>query len=401
MRLEQPDLSGQRVHPTDSIAPPSSRSIVILDFLRWLSALEVMVSHVRDLFFVDFRDTVSPGLALKLFYFVTGYGYEAVMIFFVLSGFLVGGKVMLDQRAARFSWFSYLIDRFSRIYLVLVPALLLTLLCDRLGAHLFAHAPAYDGSAWSPALNFDYRLRGGWTTFSCNLANLQFVACPAYGSNGPLWSLAMEWVYYLTFPILLVLLRGPKLRVNYACRVAVVALAAAIGCRYASGLILLYPVWLMGVVARFAVGRIRLGWPVVAAATAALLVSLTAKRFGLLLPTVGDYAIGASVALLISSAPLLGIRFAARLNKALADFSYSLYAAHFPLVLFILAGFQEAGRFERRVPVSPAHLAVFVGAALAVYGATYLLARATERHTATVRQWLKRRLAGAGAGALP
>jgi peptidoglycan/LPS O-acetylase OafA/YrhL len=393
-------LSETRIHEAGAGAFSSSRSIAVLDFLRWASALEVMVGHVRDMVFIDYRDVVGSGIAVKLFYFVTSFGFESVMVFFVLSGYLVGGKVVSDRRAGIFSWPPYIINRFSRIYVVLVPALMLTILCDRLGAHLFVDVPLYHGSHWSPSVYFDYRTRTSWPILACNLANLQFIACPAYGSNGPLWSLAMEWFYYLTFPILLWLVRDAEWSARYALRLGVVLLGAAVGYRYAHGTILLYPVWLMGVAARLAAERFRLGWPVAAIAFFALLYSLPAERFGSLRWSVGVYAIGASLALLISCAPLLRVTFAARLNKSLADFSYSLYAAHFPLAMFGLALLQHEGVLTRREPVSAHSLAIFGGIALAIYGTSYVLSLATERHTATVRNWLKRRFAISRARAL-
>jgi peptidoglycan/LPS O-acetylase OafA/YrhL len=39
------------------------------------------------------------------------------------------------------------------------------------------------------------------TTFVGNLAFLQTIAVPIFGTNGPMWSLANEFWYYLIFPL--------------------------------------------------------------------------------------------------------------------------------------------------------------------------------------------------------
>jgi hypothetical protein len=53
----------------------------LLDFLRATAALLVLLTHTRFFYFlnVDFAD--QPNVFLKLFYFITGMGYEAVVIF--------------------------------------------------------------------------------------------------------------------------------------------------------------------------------------------------------------------------------------------------------------------------------------------------------------------------------
>ena len=68
-----------------------------LDFIRWSAAMLVVVAHARHLLFVDYyllvyKDpTFLHSISNKLFYFITGLGHEAVVLFFVLSGYLVGG----------------------------------------------------------------------------------------------------------------------------------------------------------------------------------------------------------------------------------------------------------------------------------------------------------------------
>ena len=114
-----------------------------LRFLLWVSALAVLVGHLRAFLFVPYPHVQSPGFLLKLFYLLTGFGHEAVMVFFVLSGYLVGSGVVEKVRAGVFSWKPYLVNRISRLYPVLLGTLLLAWLLDCIGRHFFNAAGLY------------------------------------------------------------------------------------------------------------------------------------------------------------------------------------------------------------------------------------------------------------------
>ena len=64
-----------------------------LDLARGLAAPAVFAGHLRAFVFVDFQQAGQLGLFWKIFYFLTGLGHSAVMVFFVLSGFLIGENV--------------------------------------------------------------------------------------------------------------------------------------------------------------------------------------------------------------------------------------------------------------------------------------------------------------------
>jgi peptidoglycan/LPS O-acetylase OafA/YrhL len=51
----------------------------------------------------------------------------------VISGFLVGGRTILNLHDKGFGIIDYLVHRFSRIYTVLIPALIVGFILDRLG----------------------------------------------------------------------------------------------------------------------------------------------------------------------------------------------------------------------------------------------------------------------------
>jgi peptidoglycan/LPS O-acetylase OafA/YrhL len=57
-----------------------------------------------------------------IFFAATRLGGEAVLLFFVLSGFLVGGRIIRRAKSRTFSLKDYSVDRCSRILLPLIPA---------------------------------------------------------------------------------------------------------------------------------------------------------------------------------------------------------------------------------------------------------------------------------------
>ena len=132
------------------------------------------------------------------------------MIFFVISGFLVGGKVLDQWQLGTFKYRQYLCDRISRLYAVLVAALILGAVVDMSGASFFQSTGLYNGTTKGniAVLPENITQRVNVAGFFGNLAMLQNIKVQTFGSNGPLWSLAHEWWYYLLFPLLLTAWRG-------------------------------------------------------------------------------------------------------------------------------------------------------------------------------------------------
>ncbi len=79
-------------------------------------------------------------------YPATAFFHEAVVVFFVLSGFLVAGPNIDRARLRVFQLKSYSIDRVSRIYATVIPALVLTVLADLISRNLLGWTGFFDGS---------------------------------------------------------------------------------------------------------------------------------------------------------------------------------------------------------------------------------------------------------------
>src|SRR5215813_3058612 len=92
-----------RMHPANSPEPTArrpERHDAYLDALRGIAALTVFLTHVRGSFFVKWSDldAASQGPLNYALFVLTRLGRESVIIFFVLSGYLVGGQALLALR---------------------------------------------------------------------------------------------------------------------------------------------------------------------------------------------------------------------------------------------------------------------------------------------------------------
>ncbi len=89
-----------------------------------------MACHFRGAFFVEYS-ALEPGATepvdILILFYITRLGFEAVLIFFVLSGLLVGGRAMKRLSAGTFRIKSYVVDRAVRILLPLLASLVLFL----------------------------------------------------------------------------------------------------------------------------------------------------------------------------------------------------------------------------------------------------------------------------------
>ena len=181
-----------------------------LDALRFLAALTVLLVHAS-----------GQRFTAGLFWQLRPYGQEAVLVFFVLSGFVIGYVTDTRERSAAV----YAISRLSRIYSVALPALVLTVVLDAIG------------QVTGPVL-YPPGILGG---ISATLASVLFLNqiwrfdfWP--GSDIAWWSLGYECWYYVIFGVLLYA-RPPWNRVGAAL------LLVFVGPRVAS----LFPLWLLGV----------------------------------------------------------------------------------------------------------------------------------------------------------
>ena len=376
--------------------------LVHLDMLRGSAALAVCLEHLRAFLFVPFPAVAHPNLLERVFYFFSGLGHQAVMFFFVLSGFLVGGSVIAAQRAKRWSWGGYAIRRLSRLWMVLIPALLLTFFWDRLGQHLAA--PGYRGeyqflyhSGPAPELPVDLSS----TTFLGNCLFLQTIDVNCFGSNSPLWSLANEFWYYLLFPLGWLMLAGG----TWWRRLACAALVAGLFWWLPGNILLGGVIWLFGAgvyaLTRSERGRHWLGHPLwLVGGALATLAMLAVSRLWQIGP-VGDVLLGLAAAVLVGG---LAVRTCpaglySRLSAAASEFSYTLYLVHFPLLACLFFTCYQG----RQLAPGPWSALLFAGLLSLVIAYAAAIWWCCERNTDRLRKRLEfalgRRQGGAGSPA--
>ena len=118
---------------------------VLLDLTRGISALLVCLEHWRNLLYVDYRSIESHRAFFAIAYVMTDAGHQAVVIFFVLSGYLISRSIFRNMQHEHWSWTQYLTHRLVRLWIVLVPALILGALLDYAGIHLHLAPALYAG----------------------------------------------------------------------------------------------------------------------------------------------------------------------------------------------------------------------------------------------------------------
>jgi peptidoglycan/LPS O-acetylase OafA/YrhL len=122
------------------VAKSTSKFSVNLDAMRALAALTVFLLHGKGLFVGSLLNNpttyVADSTLLRNLSEYTNPPHEAVIVFFVLSGYFVGGGVLRAWQTGAWSWSTYAIQRLTRLWIVLIPALFLTLALDTIGLRL-------------------------------------------------------------------------------------------------------------------------------------------------------------------------------------------------------------------------------------------------------------------------
>lgn len=360
---------------------------VLISLLRGLAAFIVAAGHLRSEMYPGLRTVTDPSLWFKGFAFVTGFGHQAVMVFFVISGWLVGGS-LLNKFGQPGAVTNYAIDRVTRLWTVLIPTFGLTLLFG-LGTGVLL--PDYF-DFWS-ANKFSALTLGG------NLLGLQPVALSNFGGNYALWSLANETWYYVLFPLLVLLFTAHRNTARIASGAAIALLAAVLPI----DILLYFSIWLLGV----AFSRVRIDCG--AGARCAWLMLLVAVFSYSRLTGDNDAFDRTTLAMdLVCSLMLLALlsslqfkaqptskllRPMARTGKLFADFSFSLYVLHVPLIFLLQDMLLTRFGLRQLSARDPLHFAIYLGMLAALMLGSYLSYRLFESQTYRIRWLVKDMLA--------
>ncbi len=351
-----------------------------LDGARALAAIVVLLSHLA------YNRFTGGDLSVFRTY---NLGSDAVVVFFVLSGFVIAYAA--DQRDRGLGGFAF--SRLTRLWSVAIPALILTLVADAIGSSL---APGdYDGwwhhkaPAWLTApiaLGFFSE----WTGFGYRI-----------GTNGPWWSLSYEAAYYLLFAIA-TYMTGLRRALFLVLAIMLVGIKP----------LLLMPSWLLGVAVYHLLKRAPEGgqngrWVLWAVLPPMLYVLFQALSLPLMLELLGKVTFGPIMWLVrFSDEPIwnlvIGGLFALHLYavgrlmagserpvtkasqaiKWIAGGSFSIYLVHYPLLMLLDVFIPDFA------PAPLHHLVLFV----AVMAACLLFAQVFERPLPRFRAALRRRI---------
>jgi peptidoglycan/LPS O-acetylase OafA/YrhL len=359
---------------------------VLISLLRGLAAIEVAAAHLRADTYPGLRAVADPSIWFKGFSFATGFAHHAVLVFFVISGWLVGGS-LLDKVRQPDAIASYAIDRVTRLWTVLIPTFVLTLLFG-----LGTGVVDAQGIDFHPANDYSA------VVFGANLIGLQTIAVPAFGGNFPLWSLANETWYYILFPLLVVLWRAPGRATRVACGATLILLAALLPV----AIVGYFAVWLLGV----AFSRIRIecsagqrsGWVILVAALWTyyrLTGDMNAFTVANLLPDLGCSLVFLVLlsSLQFKAAATSTLRpLLARISTFFAEFSFSLYVLHVPLIGLLQHWALKRWGLRELSPHEPLHFVIYLGMLAVLLAGAYLSYRLFESRTYQVRRLLKRML---------
>ena len=283
-----------------------------LDVLRALAMLEVLSSHYRNVLFPAWGEVAhsSGGGGVQLLYALTKWGHSAVIVFFVLSGFLVGGKSIERAMRDQFDVIGYAKNRCERI---LPPLALMCLIVPFMFLSLGIAIPW--GSVWG------------------NLFSLQGLCCKPL--LGPWWALSVEVWFYVWCGAALGAWRA-KGWLRFACA-GILALMSFIFIR---GSIWFLLIWLLGAATYFVLPRTKNIWRLLGSVVACSALAVVGSRVSAN-AQIADFFLGVGLCLIVREVVMWepsGIvsRAANKFGTWLSAPSYSIYLSHM-LAMIILA----------------------------------------------------------------
>ena len=166
-----------------------------IDFLRGICILAVILLHCR--IHIPFDHNIVPQW---LYNVVFGSGYYGVIIFFVISGFLITSHCLQRWRGLQnIHSREFYLMRFARIMPCLLVLLVIFSALDMLNINLFTIQNTTLPRALFAAL-----------TFHINYFESKIIHGYLPGGWDVLWSLSVEEVFYLFFPIACLVFGKPK-----------------------------------------------------------------------------------------------------------------------------------------------------------------------------------------------
>ncbi len=320
---------------TEPVRISASFSIV-LNLIRFLCSQGVVIGHLIIFF----------GIKNRFFETLPSF---CVLMFFVLSGFLISHSLQQNIfRNEKYTFGSFVKDRFFRIYPPFIAALVLVFILDLIGFQItgqFYSLKIYIGNFFINAAQLqEYPL----ATYINAHYMLEFFRFHYFGTDLPLWTISIEWWLYLFYGFLFYLVIK-KHKWNLLNMIILLFFALSpvyyvfVGARMEKGLTLY---WFLGVLITLQSQKTR--------ATSTLiffsnLLLLFAGMTGFLW-----FGYTSSILLFFFAIYFLARTSASHIHvnsvlksitNKLAGYSYSLYLIHYSIIYFMMSVF----RFEASI----------------------------------------------------
>ncbi len=323
-------------------------------FFRWFKRISSTLGHIRWLLWEGYSEGYlkhpeTYSFMNKIIMYslsVFRFGHQSVMLFFILSGFVIHlrySNQIANNSFESFDTLNYLKRRAKRIYPPFIFALLLAFVLDTIGMNL--GFSIYEGKTLNIVINQNINhINHDFLTFLGNLAFLLKTHVPVFATVLTSWSLKYEWWFYMIYPLMLFVNRKTVLgTLGLVISLQIYAFYFPINLLFLSlfneicSVLLLW--WLGTVLADIYTKRLLIPMKYLSILTIFLLTVLFANKMPIYLQPYLDLfcAIGfvGLIALLFQLQSLnISLKFLEKF-KFLGDFSYTLYIIHFPIVVFI------------------------------------------------------------------
>jgi peptidoglycan/LPS O-acetylase OafA/YrhL len=355
------------------------------DRIRLFAASAVVVAHIRAFFFVPFERVEDPTFITEVFYFLTSLGHQAVIVFFVLSGYYVGGSLLNLEKFDFRNFQLYIVARLSRLWIVLVPVIFLTLalifpICFGSSERCSNLKLSSMSSSVNASLGFD--------TLLGNILFLQGFKSKIYGGNAPLWSLSYEFWFYI-FAFVLLWISASK---RFILSFFLIATLVFFSYLFDFGLnwFAWFLIWLLGAISsKISLGRNLNLSPRVFNdfnVTVLLLVFIkliSSNRFEPSNSLLTDMLLGILFSIYLSFSKRQTVKVP-NSRRFFPDFSYSLYALHFVLLLGIYLTLPDSSNYLK---LNLSWESFFLGSALffLICIFSFFFSLLTERNTHRLR----------------
>lgn len=320
-----------------------------LDILRGLAAFYVLVGHIKWLLWEGYSEgyKLHPeaysffGKILVYGFSAFSFGHEAVMLFFVLSGFVIHYSTYNQSlKTESFSIGTYLYKRIKRIYPPFLLALLLTWILDSIGRS--SGYSIYSAATNFTSINANISSDLTWETLLGNISMLQTLFVSVWGSNGPLWSLMFEWWFYILYiPVFFINRRNPLATAFLIGGLFICSLFIPTHIYKWATVLNYFFAWYFGVIAAdLYMNRIK-GFKSITILLAYIIIVL-----GIGVRIIGAGMSDYFVALFFTGVMYLSLHFYKRLYyfqllQPLSDCSYTLYVVHVPIIVLLSGWLQQ------------------------------------------------------------